>query len=199
MLPVPIIVMALCEKFVRTAFNVGPGYGSAIEAWGGAKYRHGIANTASVPAGVPVYWAGGKYGHVALSTGGGRIISTDFPDSGKIGVGTIAGLTSKWNKQLLGWTEDINGTRIYGLPGLREGGITLNDGLAKLHEGEPVLTKPLGKKFEQGVDNFANGGGNTYNISVDARDTGITSDELTKKIFREIDKREARKPGRRVG
>jgi TP901 family phage tail tape measure protein len=157
---------ALCQKFVRMALGAGPGFPSAIAAWKGAKFKHGIANPTAVPAGVPVYWGGGQYGHVALSTGAGRIISTDYPKTGRIGTGTISSLTSAWHKPLLGWTEDINGKRIYGLPGLKTGGFTLSDGLARLHEDEAVLTAPLTDKLKSGIDKIDQGPIGGYNVEM---------------------------------
>jgi TP901 family phage tail tape measure protein len=185
---------ALCQKFVRMALGAGPGFGSAIAAWNGAKYKHGIANPSAVPAGVPVYWSGGKYGHVALSTGNGRIISTDYPKRGYIGTGTISSLTSEWHKKLLGWTEDINGKRIYGLPGLKTGGFTLGDGLARLHEGEAVLTKPLTAELKEGVGKIADGGGNaSYAVTLDMRGATISSNvDIEKAVYAAIDKKEGK-------
>jgi TP901 family phage tail tape measure protein len=157
---------ALCQRFVRMALGAGPGFPSAIAAWKGAKFKHGIANPTAVPAGVPVYWGGGQYGHVALSTGAGRIISTDYPKSGRIGTGTISSLTSAWHKPLLGWTEDINGKRIYGLPGLKTGGFTLSDGMANLHQGEAVLTAPLTDQLKSGIQKIDQGVTNGYNVEM---------------------------------
>ena len=191
--------IGLCQKFVRMALGAGGGFPSAISAWGGAKHKHGIANPASVPAGVPVYWGGGRYGHVALSTGGGRIIGTDYPNMGRIGQGTITSLSRDWNKPLLGWTEDINGKRIFGLPGMKTGGFAMSDGLANLHgtrnAPEAVLTAPLTKDLKEGVRNFADGGGNSYTINVDAANARPdTVDMIVKKTIAEIKKIEARKP-----
>jgi len=191
--------LGLCQKFVRMSLGAGPGFPSAIAAWNGAKYRHGISNPSAVPAGVPVYWGGGAYGHVALSTGGGGVISTDFPTMGKIGRGTISGIGSAWHKPLLGWTEDINGKRIYGLPGLKTGGHTLTDGLAMLHKRETVLTAPLSEDLKQGVQNFADGGGDTYNIDVDARGTSLNEQQIVNAVMSAIEAKNARKPQSRRG
>jgi TP901 family phage tail tape measure protein len=191
--------LGLCQKFVRMSLGAGAGFPSAIAAWNGAKLKHGISNSSAVPAGVPVYWGGGAFGHVALSTGGGGIISTDFPTSNKIGKGTIAGLTAKWHKPLLGWTEDINGKRIYGMPGLRKGAHTLSDGLAMLHKKETVLTAPLSEKLKEGVNNLADGGGNQYTITVDARGTDLNEAQIARLAIAGIEAKEARKPTQRKG
>lgn len=191
--------LGLCQKFVRMSLGAGPGFPSAIAAWNGAKGRHGISNSSAVPAGVPVYWGGGAFGHVALSTGGGGIISTDFPTSNKIGKGTIAGLTAKWHKPLLGWTEDINGKKIYGLPGLKTGGHTLSDGLAMLHNKETVLTAPLSEKLKDGVNNLAEGTGNQYTFHIDARGTDLSEKQIAQIAIAGIEAKDARKPIPRKG
>jgi TP901 family phage tail tape measure protein len=183
---------ALCQKFVRMALGAGPGFPSAISAWQGARYKHGINNPTQVPAGVPVYWSGGQYGHVALSTGGGRIISTDFPNTGRIGAGTIAGLTSAWHKPLLGWTEDINGKRIYGVPGLNTGGFTLNDGYAKLHANEAVLTAPLTEQLKSGIQKIDQGVTNGDFI-IDMRGSIINKDvDIERAVEKALEKRNNR-------
>ncbi len=191
--------LGLCQKFVRMSLGAPGGFSSALTAWGGAKKRHGIANPSAVPAGVPVYWGGGAYGHVALSTGGGGVIGTDFPTMGKIGRGTISGISAKWHKPLLGWTEDINGKQIYGLPGLKTGGHTLSDGLAMLHNKETVLTAPLSEKLKEGVNNMASGGNATYNLNMTFTGDVENRDELARFVISTIKTAEARKPQSRKG
>jgi len=144
----------LCQKFVRTALGAPGGFASAEDAWYGAKYRHSIGDPSKVPPGVPVYWTDGGNGHVALSTGGGNVISTDYPNSGIVGTGTIAGITSAWHKNLAGWTEDINGKRIFTPEGLRGGGYTTKDTPAVVHQGEMTIDKNRTKKLYGLVDSF---------------------------------------------
>jgi hypothetical protein len=67
---------------------------------------------------------------------------------------------------LLGWTEDINGKRIYGLPGLKTGGFTLSDGMANLHQGEAVLTAPLTDQLKSGIQKIDQGVTNGYNVEM---------------------------------
>ena len=70
-----------------------------------AKDRHTDRNP---PAGALVFFTTGKRaGHVALSTGGGGIISTDFPARNQVGATTIAGLEQKWGATYAGWTPPI--------------------------------------------------------------------------------------------
>jgi hypothetical protein len=107
-----------CLRFVRTMLGVGPKFQTATRAFNATKHRH----TTTPPAGVPVWWDQGRktakfpegLGHVALSLGGGKIRSTDWPSKGKVGTTTIATLNRTWTKQRYrGWSEDINGVRVF--------------------------------------------------------------------------------------
>lgn len=115
-----------CLNFICNVFTAGRGLGVyapyALHAWEHAQHRH---TDRTPPAGVPVYFSAGTsnpYGHVAISLGGGRIRSTDWPTGGpagtrtRVGDTTIAGLEQGWNRQYLGWAEDFYGVRIPGFP-----------------------------------------------------------------------------------
>lgn len=52
------------------------------------------------------------------------------------------------------------------LPGLATGGFTLNDGYAKLHKSEAVLTKPLTAKLQDGINNLDESTHAQYNVNV---------------------------------
>jgi hypothetical protein len=101
----------MCLKFVRTCYSVGPKHASAAIAWNKTKYRH----TSTPPKGVPVWWTGGSrgFGHVAISDGGGYVISTDTGGKGRVGRTSIKHITTSWRQTYRGWTEDINGVRVY--------------------------------------------------------------------------------------
>jgi len=103
-----------CQMYVRTAFGLGGGFGSASAQWYGARHRHFANRGAQCPRGVPVFWTGGSrgYGHVALSTGNGMCWSTDAGGAGRVAHVSIDGLTSRWGLNFVGWTEDMNGTYI---------------------------------------------------------------------------------------
>ena len=75
-------------------------------------------------------------------------------------------------------------------PQLMSGAMTLGDGYAMLHEKEAVLTKPLTEKLVQGVEAFANGGGNQYNVQVIVNGDGKPEDikRNVKQALREIEK-----------
>lgn len=104
----------LCLNRVRRWIGVGARYPSAATAWANAKHRH--PKDHHPPEGVPVFWTGGRFGHVAYSLGGGKVRSTDWPSRGRVGTVTIAQLTRAWGKTYAGWSEDLNGVRVYTPP-----------------------------------------------------------------------------------
>lgn len=98
-----------CQKFARMAAGAGGGAATALIGWRQARYRH---RTGTPPAGSFVWWGGGRYGHVAVSIGGGYIWSTDIRRRGYVDRVSISYLTSRWNMPYFGWSEDINNVRI---------------------------------------------------------------------------------------
>ena len=109
---------SLCLKFVRSCFGVAAKYPNAKIGWENTKYRHTIDDTADIPAGVPVWYkTGTKNWHVVISAGnGGMCYSSDVGGRGKIGYIGINALAKAWGITLLGWSEDINGVRVYTAP-----------------------------------------------------------------------------------
>lgn len=99
-----------CLMFVRSCFNVGAHFPSAEKGWYGTRHRH---TSWPPPAGVPIWWTNGRYGHVALSAGNGLCYSTDFLRHGSIDKVKIASVTAGWGQQYRGWSEDINGVRVH--------------------------------------------------------------------------------------
>jgi Putative peptidoglycan binding domain len=67
------------------------------------------------PAGAPVYIKGSHFGHIALSTGGGRIYSTDWPSRGLCSEVKIKTLCRTWGRTYAGWSTDYAGQPIPGL------------------------------------------------------------------------------------
>lgn len=100
-----------CLVFVRFCFNVGPRDGSAEIGFNQTEFRHGTDGTP--PLGVPVWWTNGGSGHVALSTGDGSCYSTDILRHGKVDKVAISFITRQWGANYRGWTEDVNGVRVY--------------------------------------------------------------------------------------
>lgn len=104
-----------CLVFVRSCYGVGPLYPSAAEAWWHAAHKHRAAEPETIPRGVPVFWTGGShgFGHVALSRGDGSCWTTDLIRAGKVDVAPINKVHARWGLELRGWTEDLNGTRVW--------------------------------------------------------------------------------------
>ncbi|HEY9409317.1 MAG TPA: hypothetical protein VIQ30_22710 [Pseudonocardia sp.] len=102
---------AMCLKFVRSCFDIAAVYRSAAIAWAAAQHRH--PGDRNPPPGVPMWWTGGAsgHGHVAISLGGGRFRSTDVPRSGRVGNSSLDTFT--WPHRYVGWSEDINGVRVF--------------------------------------------------------------------------------------
>lgn len=108
---------AMCLMFVRFCYDLPAVYGKARTAWEGAKHRHATTNAANIPAGVPVFWRTGTVNwHIAISIGDGYCYSTDIGGKGKVGRIGINDLSKRWGATLLGWTEDLNGFRVYTPP-----------------------------------------------------------------------------------
>lgn len=59
-----------------------------------------------IPLGALVLWTGGRndHGHAAYSLGGGEIVTTDLPKSGRIGRVPVTDVEAKWGLKLAGYT-----------------------------------------------------------------------------------------------
>lgn len=86
----------------------GDGDHDAVDWWKHAK-KHGkvveaknIKHLSDVPAGTIAYWTGGSrgYGHAAPTIGDGKIVSTDAPKWGTIGIVTIDWIARNWGNGL---------------------------------------------------------------------------------------------------
>lgn len=69
------------------------------------------------------------------------------------------------------------------IPGLSKGGFALNDGLAKIHQNEAVLTAPLTQDLKQGVQSMANGGGDVL-IKIDLSNAIIGNEIDFEKVIK---------------
>jgi hypothetical protein len=103
---------AFCVTMARTGavgdFD-GDRAADAQDGWKKAK-AHGQVVLASqieslndIPAGTFLYWEGGShgYGHVAISIGNGKCISTDAPSWGRIGIVPIDWIAPHWRNGLV--------------------------------------------------------------------------------------------------
>ena len=107
-----------CLMRVRQCYQLAARYPSAAEAWQHAEHKHRTSNAAGIPAGVPVFWTGGRhgYGHVAISTGRGYCWSTDIRRDGYFDHVPITLIRQRWGLELVGWAEDLNGARVWNDP-----------------------------------------------------------------------------------
>jgi hypothetical protein len=97
----------MCQQFVRgPCWEVAAVFGSAIEAWNGARHKH--PGDRNPPKGAPCFYRGGNYGHVVIAKGDG-VRSTDTPSSGRVGDTALSHFEAAWNYTYLGWTSDLNG------------------------------------------------------------------------------------------
>jgi hypothetical protein len=118
----------LCLQRVRLCYGVPALYPDAATAWRNAQYRHPQVDPSVIPRGVPVFWTGGsaRHGHIAIATGDGECWSTDILRGGhwdKVPIGLIH---QRWGLTLVGWTEDLNGARVYD-PTTQEDDMPLTD------------------------------------------------------------------------
>lgn len=112
--PAPRLWRGLCLMFVRSMLDVDYKHPSAIEAWRAIPPLQRHEEDTDPPPGVPLFWAGGRYGHVALSAGKrGYCWSTDIKRVGKVDRVPIDLIRARWGLDYLGWAESINGVRVY--------------------------------------------------------------------------------------
>lgn len=117
--PIPTSEPGMCLREVRECFGVGPRAEDAAEAWQQAQHKHQQTDPRKIPRGVPVFWTGGTagHGHVAIATGfAGNCLSTDIRRPGYFDKVPIEEIHDKWGLKLVGWTEDLNGVRVYTPP-----------------------------------------------------------------------------------
>ena len=135
-----------CLNFVQTMFGAPWSGPSAIWAWNHAKHKH--RGDKNPPPGVPVYWSGGRYGHIATSVGGGRVRSTDWPRRGQVGECSIDQLSRAWGKHYEGWAADIGGQNV---PGVGHSTATPHGARSTSHHNPDVYVRKL-KYGQKGSD-----------------------------------------------
>lgn len=112
----------MCKAFVRTGFDVEPSRSlTAIECFTEAQFKHLTHDPESVPAYVSVFLDTGNPAEHAVATverdreGHRLCVSTDAGPGSTIGLVRLADLVRGWGP-LLGWTEDLDGQRIWTPP-----------------------------------------------------------------------------------
>ena len=97
-------VLNACERYMNLSYGLGGGYPTALAHWNAPGPR--TVGMSTPPRGALVFWrSGNPAGHVALSLGGGQVISTDFDGTryraGVLHAGPITAI-DKWGPRL-GW------------------------------------------------------------------------------------------------
>lgn len=127
----PAFGTGLCLQRVRMCFEVDALYPDASAGWRGAKIKHPTTDPMAAPRGAVLWWTGGSsgHGHVAIATGEGKCWSTDILRPGYFDFVDIDLIRQKWGLRFEGWSEDINGVRVFGVEpakGLRVDGVDLS-------------------------------------------------------------------------
>ena len=94
-----------CDHVVGLAYGFSAsGSVTAYAHWPAIPSQYKHAGETDVPAGGLAFFGGGD-GHVMISIGGGKFVSTDIGGNGTFTVTTIATIKADWGKHYLGWTE----------------------------------------------------------------------------------------------
>lgn len=93
-----------CQEIYPTPHR----YPDAIGQWHAARRKHTGRN---IPVGAPVYYQGGRHGHVALYVGNGMVRSTDAGGAGRMATVPIDWFERAWGYRFVGWSEDL-GTKM---------------------------------------------------------------------------------------
>lgn len=111
-----------CLEAVHRAFpferSDAPGsYREAVDEWKRVPPSRRHPSDRNPPAGAIVLWeldvfGLGSPGHIAISLGGGNVVSTDWPSRGRIGIASIAAINANWGARYLGWTDVIGGHNV---------------------------------------------------------------------------------------
>lgn len=100
-------VVGRCDEWVAKYYGYSSsGYNTASSHWAAIPAGDKHPGDNNPPAGALVFWGGGA-GHVAISTGGGNVISTDYPRSGMVSKTSISSITNGWGKSYLGWSVPV--------------------------------------------------------------------------------------------
>lgn len=103
-----------CLQEVRQVAGIPAKYGSAISAWNNASHRHAGVRP-PVGAVVPVFFnTTNPYEHVAWAVGDGRVVTIN--GSRWSIYSSIAAMCRVWHCTYIGYTEDLNGVRLYTPP-----------------------------------------------------------------------------------
>jgi hypothetical protein len=96
-----------CLNFVARAYGwAASGTPSATAFWAVALDKR--PPVPDPPAGALVFWStAGPDGHVALSAGGGMVVSNDIAGTGTVAAVPLTDITTRWHAAYLGWTPPL--------------------------------------------------------------------------------------------
>jgi hypothetical protein len=105
--------VGMCAKYTWESFGGLPRWNTADANAVVAKARSaGVLHTDDdPPRGAIVLWTSRTHGHMALSLGGRRIISTDYPNARDTGEASITMPREKWGHTWAGWLDTYAGVR----------------------------------------------------------------------------------------
>ena len=101
--------LGMCLWECQEIYPTNHWYPNAIGQWNNAKKRH---TGKLAPAGAPMYYRGGRHGHIVLYVGNGMVRSTDAGGAGKMATVPIEWFKRAWGYEYLGWSEDLGGKDI---------------------------------------------------------------------------------------
>jgi hypothetical protein len=102
--------VGLCLWECQEIYPTNHWYPSAWVQWTSAKHKH--TSVKDIPLGAPIYYRGGKSGHVVLYVGNGQVRSTDAGGAGVMATVPIEWFEKAWGYEFVGWSEDLGGKNI---------------------------------------------------------------------------------------
>jgi len=162
----------MCLKYVRTWWEVASLYGSAIEAWNGARHKH--PGDRKPPNGAPLFYRGGNYGHIVIADINHQgMRSTDCHSSRQVSDDDIGWTERTWGYEYLGWTEDLNGVL---LP-LGEGDEMNDEDFKRIRT---IVAEEVAKNNNEAAERFW-----TDNMTVTGTD-GTNQTKASRQVLREV-------------
>lgn len=160
-----------CQYFCRTRFNAPPGFKTAWLAWQGARLRH-HTGPEDAPYGTVGYFKGpGPAGHAVMMGTRGHCLTNDAVTDGRISFTTVEFILDAWpGAEWVGWTEDINGRRIWGHgPSLSADAIRKSQRGDHVHEHGALLKQEIAAAVgKHGMNLHTNQVGEPMHIAVKA-------------------------------
>lgn len=102
----------LCLRASRTAWRRPGGWHDANAWWAAVPAQHKHGWSSAPPLGAPVFFAGGRHGHIGLSDGQGGMWHTDAPNVDRIGHTSINWPRDRWGFRNVGWASWLNGAAL---------------------------------------------------------------------------------------